>query len=135
MHRLVPPRPLSRSFALIAGTLVAGLAIRKLPLGLPAAIVKHGGSVLWAAMIYWIVSTLRPAWTPRNSGIAAVVVTTLTELSQLYHLPALDAFRRTTAGALLLGRVFSARDVLTYAIAVAMTATIDRIIRGRSPAR
>ncbi|WP_238303048.1 DUF2809 domain-containing protein [Sphingomonas phyllosphaerae] len=108
---------------------MAGLAIRKLPLDLPATIVKHGGSVLWASMIYWIVSTLRPGWTPRRSGIAAAVVTTLTEVSQRYHLPALDAFRRTNVGALLLGRVFSLRDVLTYAVTVGAAVAIDEMIR------
>ena len=109
--------------------MVAGLAIRKLPLSLPATIVKHGGSVLWASMIYWIVSTLRPGWTPRRSGIAAAVVTTLTEVSQRYHLPALDAVRRTNVGALLLGRVFSLRDVLTYAVTVGVAVAIDEMIR------
>lgn len=132
MHRLAPPRAPSLSVALIAGTLAAGLAIRKIPVGLPPAVVKHGGSILWASMVYWIVSTLHPRWTPGRSGIAAAVMTTAIELSQLYHSPALDAFRRTNLGALLLGRVFSVWDVATYAAAVGSAATVDRIIRGRS---
>ncbi|MEH3103787.1 MAG: DUF2809 domain-containing protein [Sphingomonas phyllosphaerae] len=131
MHRFVPPRPPSLSAALIAGTIAAGLAIRKLPVGLPPAVVKHGGSILWASMVYWIVSTLRPRWRPRRSGIAAAVITTAIELSQLYHLPTLNAFRRTSLGALLLGRVFSVWDVATYAAAVGLAAMVDRIIRGQ----
>lgn len=83
-------------------------------------------------MVYWIVSTLSPRWTPRRSGIAAAASTTAIELSQLYHLPARDAFRRTNLGTLLLGRVFSIWDVATYAAAVGLAATVDRIIRGRS---
>lgn len=126
----MPPRPPSLSVALIAGTMAAGLAIRKLLVGLPPAVVKHGGSILWASMVFWIVSTLRSRWTPGRSGIAAAVITTAIELSQLYHFPALDAFRRTNLGALLLGRVFSVWDVATYAAAVGLAATVDRNIRG-----
>jgi hypothetical protein len=93
--------------------------------------VKHGGSILWASMVYWIVSTLRPRWTPGRSGLVAAIITTAIELSQLYHLPALDGFRRTNLGALLLGRVFSLWDVAMYAVAVGLAVTVDRIIRGR----
>ena len=135
MRRLMPPRPPSLSAALIAGTMAAGLAIRKIPVGLPPAVVKHGGSILWASMVYWIVSTLRPRWTPHRSGIAAAVITTAIELSQLYHSPALDALRRTNLGALLLGRVFSVWDVTTYAAALGLAATVDLITRGRSTRR
>ncbi len=109
--------------------MAAGLAVRKLPLGLPPTIMKHSGSILWALMVYWIVSTVRPTWTPRRSGLAATIVTTLTELSQLYHLPTLDAFRRTSLGAMLLGRVFSGWDVVTYAAAVGLGVAIDRTLR------
>ncbi|MBB4617018.1 DUF2809 domain-containing protein [Sphingomonas abaci] len=125
------PRSRARSALLVAGTLAAGLAIRKLPLGLPPAIVKHGGSVLWAMMIYWIVSTGLPTWKPVRGGIVAAIVTTATELSQLYHAPVLDAARRTGLGALLLGRVFSVWDVLTYAVAVALAAAIDQWLADR----
>lgn len=111
--------------------MAAGLAIRKLPLGLPPTIMKHGGSILWALMVYWIVSTVRPAWKPHRSGIAAVGVTTLVELSQLYHLSALDAFRRTLLGALLLGQVFSAWDLAVYSAAVGLGVAIDQTIRLR----
>ncbi|WP_394648925.1 hypothetical protein [uncultured Sphingomonas sp.] len=67
------------------------MAIRKLLVGLPARVVTHGGSILRASMVYRIVSTLRPRWAPRRSGIVAAVITTATELSQLYHLSILDA--------------------------------------------
>lgn len=112
--------------------MAAGLAVRKVPLGLPQSIMKNGGSILWALMVYWIVSTLRPTWRPRRSGVAAAVVTTLTELSQLYHLPILDAFRATSLGALLLGRVFSGGGVITSAAAVGLGVAIDRTLRRQS---
>lgn len=134
MHSPLPPRPASLSAALITGTTASGLAVRKLPIGLPQAIVKHGGSILWALLIYWVISALRPMWTPRQSGVFAVVITTTVELSQLYHAPALDALRETTFGALMLGRVFSPWDVISYAAAVVFGVTIDQAIRDKSSA-
>lgn len=130
MTRIGAPRPSWLSAVLIVGTLAAGLAVRKLSFGLPPTIVKHGGSVLWAMMIYWIVSTSRPQWRPGRSGYAAIAVTTATELSQLYHSPTLDAVRRTGMGALLLGRVFSIWDVLNYAVAITLAVPIDHGLRG-----
>jgi hypothetical protein len=40
------------------------------------------------------------------------------ELFKLYHTPALDAFRLTLPGKLLLGRVFSLWDLIAYAVGV-----------------
>ena len=56
------PRPLKSSLALFLVTVIAGLAVRMAPLGLPAVVVKYGGSMLWAVMIYWIVSAALPRW-------------------------------------------------------------------------
>ena len=51
-------RPIALSIVLMGSTIIAGLTIRFTPLGLPSPIVKYGGSMLWALMIYWIVSAL-----------------------------------------------------------------------------
>jgi len=85
-------------------TVGAGLAIRFVPLGLPYFVVKYGGSMFWALMIYWIVSTL------------------------LCHAPALDAFRLTLPGILLLGRFFSVWDIVAYWLAISIGAIIDRAL-------
>ncbi len=49
----------------------------------------------------------------------------LVELSRLLHTPWLDAFRATTAGALLLGRVFSVWDLAAYVVGIAAAWGID----------
>jgi len=112
--------------ALLILTIVAGLVLRRVPLGLPYVIVKYGGSMLWAAMIYWIVDILAPAWSAATAGIFSAVVASLVELLKLYHEPVLDAFRRTLAGSLLLGRYFSIWDIVAYCVAIAIAVRLDR---------
>lgn len=125
------PRPHGLSVALIASTVGAGLALRMIPVGLPPAVVKHGGSILWGLMIYWIVAALRPRWTTVRCAFVAVLIAGTVETSQLYHAPALDAFRRTGIGALLLGRVFSGWDLIAYGASIALGAGLDAAIRRR----
>ena len=131
--RVQRSRPLALSFVLILATMVTGLAIRFTRFGMPYVIVKYGGSMLWALMIYWIVSALLPSLRlPLVASISATL-TTAVELFKLHHSPALDAFRLTIPGMLLLGRFFSIWDVLAYWIAILIGVLIDRRIR--SPLR
>jgi hypothetical protein len=104
--------------ALLILTILLGLVLRRVPVGLPYVIVKYGGSMLWAMMIYWIVAVLAPAWSATTAGIFSVVVASLIEFFKLYHESVLDAFRRTLAGSLLLGRYFSWWDIVAYCVGV-----------------
>jgi hypothetical protein len=122
-------RPQIVSAVLIGGTIAAGLALRLTHAGLPFVIVKYGGSMLWALMIYWIVSTLRRHWPIPASALAAMIVSSAVELFKLYHTPWLDGFRLTLPGALLLGRVFALWDLAAYAAAIALGALADRRVR------
>jgi len=104
--------PLQTSLIRAALALVAiacGLALRwyGFPLGLPAFIVKYGGSLLWATMVFLLVGVLLPRLTPMQIAGIATAIAIVVELSRLVHTPGLDAFRLTTAGAMLLGRIFS----------------------------
>jgi len=123
------PRPLWASAALILGTIAAGLALRMVPLGLPEPLIKHGGSALWALMIFWLVSTAFSRWPHLQSALVAIGIAFAVELFQLYHAPLLDAFRLTRLGALLLGRVFSTLDLIAYALAISIGAYTDRWFR------
>jgi hypothetical protein len=125
----MPARSLGSSAALILGTVAAGLAVRFAPLGLPAGIVKYGGSTLWAVMIYWILSTLLPSWRLPVVALLAGALATAVELLKLYHAPGLDAFRLTLPGILLLGRYFSLWDILAYWLAILTAAFADQLIR------
>jgi hypothetical protein len=128
------PRPIWLSVALTVATIVAGLVVRMAPLGMPHFVTKYGGSMLWALMIYWLVTTLLPAMRIHAATLAACVAATAVEFFKLYQSPGVDAFRATLAGTLLLGRYFSIKDVLAYWLAIGLGALLDWSIRRRSVA-
>jgi hypothetical protein len=113
----------------MVATMVAGLTIRFVPLGLPVPIVKYGGSMLWALMIYWIVSAFLPSLRLLAAALISAAIATAVEFFKLHHAPALDAFRLTIPGILLLGRVFSTWDILAYWLAILIGVFVDRRIR------
>ncbi|MFS8050407.1 DUF2809 domain-containing protein [Rhizobium sp. BR 314] len=108
-------------------TIAFGLVLRRFgyAVHLPFEIVKNGGSILWGAMVYWLLVTALPGARRITTTSAAMIVAALIEFSRLWHTPALDAFRLTTAGALLLGRVFSPWNILAYAIGIAAAFALD----------
>jgi hypothetical protein len=123
------PRSRAISRSLICLLVIAcGLALRGcgLGLGLPTSIVKYGGSVLWGTMVFFLVA-MAAGRTPRT-GIASIagLIAIGVELFRLVHTPELDAFRLTTAGALLLGRVFSPWNMVAYGFGIAAGALLDR---------
>lgn len=118
--------------ALIILTIIAGLVLRRVPIGLPYVVVKFGGSMLWAAMVYWIIAAILPAASSVSIAVNAALVAMLVEFFKLYHAPVLDSFRRTLAGALLLGRYFSWWDIVAYLAAIALVASADRRFIRRS---
>jgi hypothetical protein len=123
------PRSSLLSLLLVVATVAAGLVLRFAPLGLPPAVVKYGGSALWALMLYWVVSTLQPWWHLRSLILITGLLATAVEFFKLVHTPALDTFRLTLPGILLLGRVFSAGDIAAYWLAILLGAFIDQRLR------
>ena len=123
------PRTLKSSLVLFFITVMAGLAVRMAPLGLPAVVVKYGGSMMWAVMIYWIASTALLLWRLPVVGLIAGAIATGVEFFKLYHSPGMDAFRLTLPGMILLGRFFSVRDIVAYWVAIGAAAWLDGRIR------
>jgi hypothetical protein len=122
---MMPSR--STYLALVIATMVAGLILRFGVQGWPFWITKWGGSFLWAMMIYWIAALLFPTWKVTSLIPATGAIATVVELIRLYDSPGLDAFRVTLPGVLLLGRVFSWWDILTYWVAILIAAGIDSL--------
>ena len=109
--------------------IVAGLALRGFGsgLGLPAFVVKYGGSLLWGAMVFFVVAiATRDQFRPRIALIS-ISIAVCVELFRLVHAPWLDAFRQTMAGALLLGSIFSLWNMLAYGAGIALGMLLDRL--------
>jgi hypothetical protein len=95
-------------------TIAAGLLWRRPEFGLPPLAAKYGGSMLWGAMVFFVVAALWPsARLMTIVGLAAVIAAGV-EFSQAVHIDWLDAIRRHALGQLLLGRTFTWWDIAAY---------------------
>lgn len=126
INQTLSQRQLSRLAALLL-VIVLGLALRRFgyAVDLPFIVVKYGGSALWGAMVYLLLALLFGRLRPAAIAVMALFVAISVELFRLYHAPWLDAFRLTTAGALLLGRIFSLWNMLAYTIGIAIACLLD----------
>lgn len=134
VNTIAPRRKMLIRAGLALVMIACGLSLRLygFPLGLPAFVVKYGGSLLWATMVFLLVGVLLPRLTPSQLAAIALVIAVVVEFSRLVHTPWLDAFRLTTAGALLLGRIFSLWNLVAYAAGIAIGAWIDRLAATRT---
>jgi hypothetical protein len=126
---MVLPTPLTIRICLCASIIVLGLLLRRygFGLGLPGLIVKYGGSCLWGAMVFFLVAIAAPRLSRCTVAWISILIAVCVELSRLVHTPLLDEFRLTLAGALLLGRIFSAWDIIAYVAGIALASALDRI--------
>ncbi|WP_025038220.1 ribosomal maturation YjgA family protein [Bradyrhizobium sp. DOA9] len=133
MHGAQPDQPVApmRISLIRAGlalaVIVCGLSLRwyGFPLGFPAFVVKYGGSLLWATMVFLLAGAVLPRLTRTQIAAIAAVIAVVVEFSRLVHTPWLDAFRLTTAGALLLGRIFSLWNLVAYLIGIVVGVWLD----------
>jgi len=107
-------------------TIGAGLVWRMVPLGLSPFWFKYGGSALWAMALHWLVAACLPRLSAAGLSFLAGVVAAVVEFSRLWQVAAVDAFRLTLAGRLLLGRFFSLKNIVAYWLAIALAALLDR---------
>ena len=124
----IPGRALIVRAGLCLLITMSGLALRGFGfgLGLSAFVVKYGGAVLWAAMVFFLVAVVA-SHLPRLSVVSiAALIAVAVELFRLVHAPWLDAFRLTLAGALLLGRIFSPWNMLAYGVGIVLAVWLDR---------
>jgi hypothetical protein len=128
-NRRGPTSPRIRRAGACLLVILCGLALRRYGLGagLPTAMVKYGGSILWGTMVFFVVATAASPLSRRTVGLMAVLIAIGVELFRLVHTPWLDDFRMTIAGALLLGRIFSAWNLLAYGAGIGFGMLIDRL--------
>ena len=96
-------------------------------MGLPAFVVKYGGSLLWGTMVFLLVTMAAPNLSPWRGALIAGSIAVGVELFRLVHTPWLDAFRLTIPGALLLGRIFSTSNMLAYGVGIILGIWLDRL--------
>ncbi len=111
--------------ALTLATVLTGLIWRMAPLHLPFFLWKYGGSALWAIAVYWMIAFLLPNVRPITLAALACLFALAVELSRLIQWPPLEAFRLTLAGRLILGSIFSPRNILAYWLAIFAAASLD----------
>ncbi len=135
MSLATPARPASRR-RLVAtlATIALGLASRRWPDALPAVFGKYPGDVLWAVMVFCGWRTLRPGARTREVALLAAATSAVVECAKLWQAPWLVAFRHTTPGHLLLGHVFSWRNLVAYGVGVIVGAALDRLLLRTTPA-
>jgi hypothetical protein len=121
--------------ALALFVLAAGLLTRPARRVFPGPLPDALGDMLWALLIYLLLALLRPSWPARRIFAAVLAFSVAIEVSQLYHAPWIDAIRRTTPGALVLGWGFAWTDLLCYAAGCAVGWTADRALLARSAGR
>jgi len=121
----IPKRRVAYAVLMLT-TVVAGLAWRMVPLGLSPFWFKYGGSALWAMALYWMIAACLPRLSTVGLGCLAAIVAAAVEFSRLWHVGAVDAFRLTLAGRLLLGRFFSLKNIVAYWIAILLAGLLDR---------
>jgi Protein of unknown function (DUF2809) len=114
---------------LCLGIIAAGLMFRwfGLNVGVPAFVVKYGGSMLWGAMVFFLVAIAGSRLPNRHIVIISVAIAVAVELFRLVHTPWLDTFRLTLTGALLLGRIFSMWNILAYFAGILLAFILDRL--------
>jgi hypothetical protein len=117
----------TRYFALAVATMAIGLVVHSRGGALSAGVRDVLGDALWAAMVAWWIAAVAPATELLRRAALALAFCFAVEFSQLYHTPALDALRRTTAGRLALGSGFDPRDFAAYAAGVLAAVLLERL--------
>jgi Protein of unknown function (DUF2809) len=116
---------------LMLGVVVLGLGSRHPAVPLPRFFSAYAGDALWTVMVYLCLLFLLPRVSVLRAAVAALGISFAVELSQLIHVPWLDALRAHRFGALLLGRGFLASDLLCYTVGTSLAAGLDLWLSGR----
>ena len=116
---------------LAVGTIAVGLIVHWRSSLLPATLRDVLGDALWAMMICWWIGAVVPNTRVASRAGLALAICWIVEVSQLYHTPLLDAWRRTTPGQLILGSGFDLRDLGAYTLGVVATVVLELMARRR----
>ncbi len=104
-----------------------GLCSRKLKYFIPDFLNVYLGDALWALMIFMLCGFILQGTKTKIVALMALAFCYLIEISQLYHSNWIDNIRKTTLGGLVLGYVFSWKDLLAYAIGIGIGIIVEGV--------
>jgi hypothetical protein len=107
--------------------IIAGLLSRKV-----AAVPQWIGDLLWALMVYLMVSFFLLKSSIQKKALISLIFCFGIEFSQLYQADWINRIRQTLPGRLVLGQGFLWGDLLAYITGIAIGAVGD-ILRTRKP--
>jgi hypothetical protein len=102
----------------IIAVIVLGLLSRRYPELLPAVLGKYPGDALWALMVFCGVGFLRPKLPPLYAAILAFTFSCAIEFFKLYQASWIESVRASLPGRLVLGSVFSWKNIAAYAAGI-----------------
>ncbi|MCT4542982.1 MAG: DUF2809 domain-containing protein [Vallitalea sp.] len=102
---------------------VLGLGSRKVT-GIPLIV----GDVLWAMMIFFIISIILYRKNSTFIFITTLIITYCVEFSQLYHSNTIDYIRSTFFGHLILGQGFIRTDLVAYLVGIVIACGLKNIV-------
>lgn len=117
--------------ALALSTIAVGLVVHWRGTWLPATLCDLLGDALWAMMIGWWIGAVAPNTRLASRAGLALAICWAVEFSQQYHAPALDGWRLTVPGQLIIGTGFDLRDLGAYALGVLATLILESTVRRR----
>ncbi len=117
------PTTRRRVVACCAALLVvaAGLVVTRVGTGTAADLA---GDALYAVLVYLVLVAVVPRWRSRTVGIVAVALCWAVELAQLSGVPA-DFVAWWPPARYVLGTTFGWRDLVAYAVGVAVALAVD----------
>ncbi|WP_273324764.1 ribosomal maturation YjgA family protein [Vallitalea guaymasensis] len=86
------------------------------------------GDIFWAMMVFFILAFI---FFNKNSSfifILSIIITYIIEITQLYHRPWIDNFRKTSIGHILLGQGFLWSDLAAYLAGIIIGYFIKKFI-------
>ena len=110
---------------MVLAVVALGLASRKFPGLLPAALGKYPGDALWTMMVFFGLAVLRPASTITWLTAGALGISYAVEFGQLYQAPWIVAVRAQPLGHLVLGTAFGWLDLLAYTAGAVVAMLIE----------
>jgi len=115
-------------FIIVIITIATGLFVRIKHAWFPDIVNLYLGDVLYAFMMFYIISCIVPEKRIGIRAITALVICFAIELLQLYQTDWINAVRETLPGKLILGSGFLWSDLLAYVIGVLAAYIFEKIM-------